>query len=100
MAFNNRNRNLTEKERKVEEFVNGAEPPGDAPLSARLSPEERAERRARGRRFPLYTVRGTEGQDALIKYASEKLGISQNQVYLRYVLNALEEEFGSELPVD
>lgn len=94
MAFNNRDRKSAGV--SVEEFVAGAEP---ATQSTRTV-KERAELRAAGKRVSLYTVRGTEKQDKLIKYAAERLHISQNEVYLRYVLGPLEEEFGADLPIE
>lgn len=87
--------NSGNKDQAAEAFINGADFPSPSQENQeRLSVEERLEKRAEGRNYPLYTLRGTESQHRLIKYAAEKHGISQNKLIQKYLLEVLEEEFG------
>lgn len=89
-----------DKTKHVEAFINGADVPSPAQENQeKLSVEERLEKRAEGRNYPLYTLRGTESQHKLIKYAAEKHGISQNKLIQKYLLEVLEEEFGDNVSV-
>lgn len=63
------------------------------------SVEQRIEQRAQGRKYPFYSLRGTESQAELLKYAAKKKGMSQNELVLTYLFEALEVEFGSEVPI-
>lgn len=88
------------KDPQVEAFINGADLPSPAQENQeKLSVEERIAKRAEGRNYPLYTLRGTESQHNLIKYAAEKHGISQNKLIQKYLLEVLEQEFGDNVPV-
>lgn len=89
-----------DKTKHVEDFINGADSPSPVQENQeKLSVEERLEKRAEGRNYPLYTLRGTESQHKLIKHAAEKHGISQNKLIQKYLLEVLEEEFGDNVPV-
>lgn len=88
------------RKRKVsaDEFIEAAEAPA-APSQQELPQQNQAEARAsKGPKFGIYTLRGTESQRELLRYAAKKKGISQNEVIASYLFAALEEEFGEEVP--
>lgn len=87
----------------AEEFVSGAEKDHawqDSPEASLKTTAQRYKERGEGRKFGMYTVRGTERQLEFMQYAAKKLGMSQNELYLRYTLGKLEEEIGEDLPTD
>lgn len=63
------------------------------------SPEARLEKRAAGRKYGIYTLRGTESQAELLKYAAKQKGISQNELISHYLFEAIEFEFGADVPI-
>lgn len=56
-------------------------------------------KRAAGRKYGLYTLRGTESQGELLKYAAKQKGMSQNELISHYLFEAIESEFGADLPI-
>lgn len=47
----------------------------------------------------IYTIQATESQRELMNYAAEQLDISKARLLERYFFTALEEEFGSQVPI-
>lgn len=79
-------------------FVEAAEKSTTTSSEANLDATERVSARAAGRKYAIYTLRGTEAQHELLKYAAKQKGMSQNELIAHYVLTPLEDEFGSEVP--
>lgn len=81
-----------EAPRSISEPEQGADKSAD-------SPEARLEKRAAGRKYGIYTLRGTESQAELLKYAAKQKGMSQNELISHYLFEAIEFEFGADIPI-
>lgn len=81
-----------EASRTISEPEQGADKSAD-------SPEARLEKRAAGRKYGIYTLRGTESQAELLKYAAKQKGMSQNELISHYLFEAIEFEFGADIPI-
>lgn len=86
-------------------FIEAAEAPRSIPEpeqgtdQSADSPEARLEKRAAGRKYGIYTLRGTESQAELLKYAAKQKGMSQNELISHYLFEAIEFEFGADIPI-
>ncbi|MFW0120230.1 hypothetical protein ACN08Y_09990 [Rothia sp. P5764] len=93
----------------IDAFIEAAEAPrvtassrvdsGQNTKESEETPEARLERRAAGRKYSLYTLRGTEAQAELLKYSAKKKGMSQNELISHYLFEAIEFEFGADVPI-
>lgn len=91
---------IDKRSKKANDFIEGADSPSPVQQhQENLSVQERIERRRQGRSYPLYTMRGTESQHELIKYAAKQMGLSQNALLQKYVLEVLEVEFGEAVSI-
>lgn len=96
--------------RSAEDFIEAAEKPvtPQAEGTDTTSPhttesaeiKERVKARAKASiKRGIYTIQATESQKALLDYAAEELDISKAKLLERYLFTALEEEFGSSVPI-
>ena len=83
-------------------FVNGAEKQtlDTAEETRKLSPEARTRIRARGKKYNLYSLRGTEQQQQLLQYAAEQEGTSIQKLLASLAFPILEEKYGADLPLN
>ena len=87
--------------RHAEDFVNKSEKHDiDAAAQTRaMDTTARAIARAEGIVFTIYTLRGTEQQKDLVKYAAKREKKSMQQI-LAEMFDILEERYGKEVPLD
>ena len=88
-------------DRRAEAFVNKTEKHDiDAAAQTRaMDTTARAIARAEGIVFTIYTLRGTEQQKELVKYAAKREKKSMQQI-LAEMFDILEERYGAEVPLD
>lgn len=87
--------------RHAENFVRKSEKHDiDAAAQTRaMDTTTRALARAEGIVFTIYTLRGTEQQKELVRYAAKREKKSMQQIY-EEIFDILEERYGKEVPLD
>lgn len=87
--------------RHAEDFVRKSEKHDiDAAAQTRaMDTAARAIARAEGIVFTIYTLRGTEQQKELVRYAAKREKKSMQQIY-EEIFDILEERYGKEVPLD
>ena len=87
--------------RRAEDFVAKSEKHDiDAAAQTRaMDTAARAIARAEGITFTIYTLRGTQQQKKLVKYAAKREKKSMQQI-LAEMFDILEERYGAEVPLD
>lgn len=92
----------TRRSSDPEAFLNGAEKQtlDAAEETRKLSPEARTRIRARGKKYNLYSLRGTEQQQQLLQRAAEQEGTSIQKLLASLAFPILEEKYGADLPLN
>lgn len=87
--------------RRAEDFVAKSEQHDiDAAAQTRaMDTTARAIARAEGIVFTIYTLRGTEQQKELVRYAAKREKKSMQQIFAE-MFDILEERYGKEVPLD
>lgn len=92
-----------DKQPETETAAEQSTPSQDAAPEAPDMPSDTKERvKARARasiKRGIYTIQATESQKELMAYAADQLDISKAKLMERYFFTALEEEFGTQVPI-
>lgn len=85
-----------------EAFLDGAEKQNlnTAEATRKLDPETRARFRARGKKYNLYSIRGTEQQQQLLQHAAEQEDTSIQKLFAKLIFPAIEKKYGADLPLN